>query len=186
MKRCSSLTIGMVAAGCLLAGASPATAQAPYYPPPAWDQTLQGSARFVLVLFQQLCVQAVCSQVARAVLDRETGLVWERQPSNESVGPWPNPLRECAQRIVGNRMGWRLPTADELSSLVDPSNLMTGLPPGHPFQIPTALTRWTSTEMNEDLVLVVEFSTPFAQDLFVLAGSKGGLFPVWCVRGGAK
>ena len=53
-----------------------------------------------------------------AVLDRETGLVWERTPSTQAV-QWPNARLLCAQKGVGGRGGWRLPAFDELSSLVD-------------------------------------------------------------------
>jgi len=39
-----------------------------------------------------------------AVLDQETGLVWERQPSNQNVA-WSNARLACAQKSVGGRGG---------------------------------------------------------------------------------
>ena len=55
-----------------------------------------------------------------AVLDRETGLVWERKPSTQNMA-WSNARLFCAQKAVGGRGGWRLPSFSELASLVDPS-----------------------------------------------------------------
>ncbi len=60
-----------------------------------------------------------------AVLDRETGLVWERSPDPNSR-TWYDAVRSCWLRQVGGRMGWHLPTVEELGSLVDP----TVPPPG--------------------------------------------------------
>src|SRR5690242_14422307 len=54
-----------------------------------------------------------------AVLDRETGLVWERTPSTQTL-QWPNARLLCAQK-GGGRDRWRLPAFNELSSLVDPA-----------------------------------------------------------------
>jgi len=55
-----------------------------------------------------------------AVLDRETGLVWEQSPS-PVAGGWPAARLTCTNRNVGNRAGWRLPSVAELSSLQDRS-----------------------------------------------------------------
>ena len=55
-----------------------------------------------------------------AVLDKETQLVWERKPSTTTY-LWQNARFVCAQKAVGWRGGWRLPSFYELSSLVDPS-----------------------------------------------------------------
>jgi hypothetical protein len=71
----------------------------------------------------------------KAVLDRETGLVWERQPSNQTFA-WPNARLHCAQKAVGERGGWRLPAFNELASLVDPAITDPAVPrvlAGHPF-----------------------------------------------------
>ena len=69
-----------------------------------------------------------------AVLDRETGLVWERSPMKQAL-LWPNARLVCAQKDIGGRGGWRLPAFNEnLTSLVDPAVAVSGVPrlPGGP------------------------------------------------------
>jgi hypothetical protein len=39
-----------------------------------------------------------------AVLDRETGLVWERTPNSQAV-QWSNARLLCAQKVVGGLVG---------------------------------------------------------------------------------
>ncbi|MGH7623318.1 MAG: DUF1566 domain-containing protein, partial [Gemmatimonadaceae bacterium] len=63
-----------------------------------------------------------------AVLDRETGLVWQRDPGPTAVG-WYSAVIGCLAATTGNRMGWRLPSLEELRSLMDG----TALPVGNPF-----------------------------------------------------
>jgi len=75
-----------------------------------WDKKLPDDARFtVLSDFNN-----------QAVRDNETGLVWERSPST-SQASWYDAVRACWLRQVGGRIGWHLPTIEDLSTLVDPS-----------------------------------------------------------------
>lgn len=74
--------------------------------PRAWSQKLPASARFQLVLDND------------AVLDKETGLVWEKSPDT-TTRHWANATIYAYQKTVGGRKGWRLPTVEELASLVD-------------------------------------------------------------------
>src|SRR5262245_25185010 len=108
------LTISMALAMCpLTAGADPLT---------TWDSVINGPTRFrVLVGFNNA-----------AVLDRETGLVWERSPDSVAR-TWVLAQRVCVQRTVGagHRLGWRLPTVQELLSLMDPTRNPPSLPAGH-------------------------------------------------------
>ena len=87
---------------------------------------------------------------SEAVLDRETGLVWERKPSTENMA-WSNARLFCAQKAVGGRGGWRLPSFSELASLVDPGITSSAprLPIGHPFIDVQPDTYWSATLFAE-------------------------------------
>src|SRR3954470_5539434 len=71
----------------------------PYYATPSWDQTLACTALATCPRF------IVLSNFNNdAVLDRETGLVWERHPSpNVAL----NNAYLCSTNVIGNRQGWR-------------------------------------------------------------------------------
>lgn len=139
--------------------------------PPAWSQTLPADERFVLVLG------------GAAVLDKETGLVWEQSPDDTANRIWRSAQSFCNIRTVGNRKGWRLPVLQELASLVDPSISFPGptLPVGHPFSNVQSSNYWSATTLAD--------STSFAWFVNLTAG---GVFDdlkdlshfVWCVRGG--
>ncbi|OGW51939.1 MAG: hypothetical protein A2Y81_08450 [Nitrospirae bacterium RBG_13_43_8] len=74
------------------------------------------------------------------VLDKETGLVWERDPSAKTsyeTLPLDWALLVCNQMewysSLGRPDGWRLPTLQELASLIDRTHYYPVLPSGHPF-----------------------------------------------------
>lgn len=97
-----------------------------------------------------------------AVLDRETGLIWQRTPSDTRIGANRDLCRGLA---VGSREGWRLPTMSELRSLIDSSQISPSLPAGHPFtNLHLALddVYWTSTQdlLNPSNFLLVGFAIP--------------------------
>src|SRR5687768_11610081 len=75
------------------------TANGPYYATPSWDQTLPTATRFVVL----------SNFGGNAVLDRETGLVWEKAPSTTPVD-WISARFQCSASTVGGRKGWRLPS----------------------------------------------------------------------------
>lgn len=126
MKARFLYVFGFVTVTLLAISAGPASANAvgPYYATPSWDQTLPAATRFV----------ALSNFASAAVLDRETGLIWERTPS-ATRQLWESAQVVCNTLVVGNRKGWRLPTLQELASLVDPTVATPGptLPAGHPF-----------------------------------------------------
>lgn len=133
--------------------------------PPSWSQKLPAAERFVLVLD------------GAAVLDRETGLVWEKAPDATSR-TWLAAVNYCTQKIVGNRGGWRLPTVDELASLVDYST--TALPrlsPGHPF---TGVTGdyWSANEYDA----TTAWRVPFYYGSLNSPQLKTSIYDAWCVR----
>src|SRR5580765_175136 len=108
-------TVGILSLVLMTAAAKTADAQTiPSNSNPSWDLQLR-------------CDQAQCPRFVvlskfddAAVLDRETGLVWERTPSPNQLD-WSNAQFQCNRLTVGNRKGWRLPTVQELASLLDPS-----------------------------------------------------------------
>lgn len=149
----------------------------------SWDAVLSSSGPVptdACVSFRFRCVMG-----GAAVLDEETGLVWERTPS-ASVIIGTNADHECLNaRFTGGRGGWRLPTAGELYSLYDDSipDGSVKLPAGHPFNAAGADRFWTSEVAlaASNLLVVVDFlAPPGSQSLSLDVNSS---IPVWCVRG---
>jgi hypothetical protein len=171
--------IGLALAFGLTASAAAQTvANGPYYATPSWDQTLPAAQRFiVLANFGQ-----------QAVLDRETGLVWERSPS-EIMSIQSDMRLFCIDKVVGGRKGWRLPSIPELTSLIDPATTNPSLPPGHPFlNIKPAGTfdiffSATVEAGNPDRVWAMSL-TPSPVGSHVATTFKASSFRAWCVRGG--
>jgi hypothetical protein len=88
------------------------SAAGPYYATPSWDQKLQCDTQATCPRFIVLT-----NWDSNAVLDRETGLVWQRSPV-QGTANWNNAHFQCNYvTTTGNRMGWRLPTIQELTSL---------------------------------------------------------------------
>jgi hypothetical protein len=138
--------------------------------PPSWSQKLPAAERFEVVLG------------GAAVLDKETGLVWEQSPST-STFPWHEAIGVCAFHEVGGRLGWHLPTIEELASLVD--RLGTGpvsLPDGHPFANVQAFLYWSATTDVADARYA--WSVRFEHGDVGNYSKAGNFFFAWCVRGG--
>ena len=155
------------------------TSNGPYYATPAWDQkldctTMATCPRFIVLL----------NWSSAAVLDRETGLVWEQSPS-ASTFTWDIAQIHCNSLNAGNRGGWRLPTIQELRSLVDgdPANTSSPrLPPGHPFSSNVQSSGyWSATSSASDAGLVWGVFFVFGN---VFTSSKSFTDFAWCVRGG--
>jgi hypothetical protein len=107
--------------------------------PPTWSQKLPAAQRFELVLDGE------------AVLDKETGLVWGKYSTTTPYN-WETTYNNCRMTNYGPRKGWRLPTVEELASLLE-LNLTTGfssLPSGHPFMDVQNGYYWSSTENLND------------------------------------
>ena len=156
-----------------------ASGAGPYYALPAWAQklactTAANCPRFIVLTDWN----------SEAVLDRETGLVWEKSPSTTDVR-WHIARVECARRMTGGRQGWRLPSFAELASLLDPSNRAPALPSGHPFigvQSGPLDVYWSATTSadNADSAWGVVFVGVGGVSTF----RKLEQFKMWCVRGG--
>jgi hypothetical protein len=176
MKQILLIVLGLIVVGMVAFTASPATAINGYglgYPPiPSWSQTLSAYSRFVVLINMNY----------EAVLDKETGLVWEKSPST-STFTWYDAQSHCNGLTTGGRLGWRLPTLQELASLVDPTHVNPPLPIGHPFSSVQTEFYWSAT--------TVDSSPSDAWDMNFYSGtvtkwskSDKYLMYVWCVRGG--
>jgi hypothetical protein len=179
MKRGLSHTLALIGLGLAMLAATATyaqtTANGPYYATPSWDQTLPASTRFiVLTNFNN-----------QAVLDRETGLVWERTPSLDTNT---FPLAEaflCNFKNIGGRSGWRVPSVWELLTLVDSTQTSPPLPAGHPFNLGSGQPLfWTNTPNNvgfgDEQVWIVAFATGTGFSSLTTAFEP---HRAWCVRG---
>jgi hypothetical protein len=165
---------GLLAAGC---GSADAPAQGVPADLPgvtrSRDKALPAAQRFVVL-------PAFTND---AVLDKETGLVWEKSPQATSAR-WSVARRTCIEKNVGGQKGWRLPFLQELASLVDASVAPPGpaLPPGHPFLAVQSAVYWSATRVEEDArgSWGVHFGLGGGATFINWAHSV----QVWCVRGG--
>lgn len=144
--------------------------------PASWHDLILLPTRFELVMN------------GAAVLDHETGLVWQKSPLNDTGGDWRTAVHFCYHLVVEDRKGWRLPVIEELSTLVDQSAAAAPyLPPAHPFSDVADLpgfSYWsiTNSAYDESNALTIEFSSGAMGELSKRSALSGGL--VWCVRGG--
>ena len=150
--------------------------------PPSWHQKLAAddgapgpnppagcnSSRFKCVLDDE------------AVLDLETGLVWDRSPDT-GTSAWYAAVANCTNREVGGRKGWRLPTAAELGTLVDATQAAPALPSGHPFINVQNAIYWTATTDagSTTRARAVAFNVGITYYVF----PKTTNYNWWCVRG---
>ena len=151
----------------------------------SWSTQLTADQRFVVLdAFN-----------GEAVLDRETQLVWERTVAPDAL-QWPDGQQACYLKTVGGRMGWRLPAIQELASLVDPNEIdpttpKPALPAGHPFEISTGLTLWSTTSKP---LGGTSAGTGLGTEAYALTVDSGAVGPAsksstaspiaaWCVRG---
>ncbi len=140
----------------------------------SWDTQINDSSRFL-----------VLSQFNNeAVLDKETGLVWEKSPTASSN--FRSSPVNCSWRLAGGRMGWRSPTIEELTSLIDPNKSSPALPQGHPFTTIQSAKYWSTTTRPDfaDRGLVADFSGGATGPDIVDSAFKTEQHYYWCVRGG--
>lgn len=165
---------GPISAGDLEPGSPPgSTMKTLDQIPPSWSQKLPASERFELVLDGE------------AVLDKETGLVWAKN-ANLAGGTktWVDAMNYCQNPPIGGRKGWRLPTVEELASLVDISQPEPPKVPPGVFDSVQSYHYWSSTTYEGDegdstLAWVVVMNTGL-----VGWGTKTSNAYVWPVRGG--
>ena len=150
--------------------------------PPAWSRSLSASDT------ADACNSSrfKCVMDGNAVLDSETGLVWERTPDDTTTRfAWSAAKSRCLAKTTGNRKGWRLPSIHELWSLAEiaAGDATPQIPAGHPFLSNLTGTHWSSsTNPANDEARAVDLQ------------ATGGMFEndavktteriTWCVRGG--
>ena len=140
-----------------------------------WRNRLPAAERFKPALETEDVGLEACA----AVLDQETGLVWEKTPDPE-LKTWEQACKHCYQKELAGRKGWRLPTIEELSSVVDTSRLSPSLPEGCPFTGVHAYFYWSATTDvdEEENAWYVVFAAGY-----IGKGSKESRSYAWCVRG---
>lgn len=176
---------GLIAVGLLASlvsltdKAQAASGNGPYYATPSWDQKLPAATRFVVLTDWN----------SEAVLDRNTGLVWEKSPDT-ATATWFSARFVCLNKNVGGQKGWRLPAIAELASLIDPSVASPGptLPPGHPFVNIQSANYWSATteaRSPSTAFYVIFRNGNVSNDLkdFELDVAFVS-YHAWCVRGG--
>jgi hypothetical protein len=136
---------------------------------PSWDTVNTKKSRFkVLKQFNQA-----------AVLDVETGLVWEQSPS-ATQGDWFAANNACNTKVVSDRLGWRLPTIQELTSLIDPNTTNPSLQADHPFSN-VAGPYWAATTLASDDAQA--WRVNFTTGNVGLNTKATATLSAWCVRG---
>jgi len=132
-----------------------------------------------------------------AVLDTETGLVWERSPitTKYAWNVYPSAHILCNTRFTGGRYGWKLPSIQELASLLDPTRFHPSLPAGHPFILSSDQANngefWSASSAETDSTSpnsawFVSFYPLVATDLVLYGvGDKTTPRYVWCARTGS-
>jgi hypothetical protein len=111
------------------------------------------------------------------VLDSSTRLVWEREPS-PFHGTWMEAGPYCAEKRIGGASGWRVPTVDELKSLIEPEQHDPALPRGHPFQNIKSAIYWTATPSERDDIVAWHVSFLSGE---AATDQKSQTRRVWCV-----
>ncbi len=171
------LTIGLgtsILIGGIDAGAQ-TTANGPYYAMPSWDQTMPAASRFVVL----------ANFNSEAVLDRETGLVWQQNPSSFTT-TWfaaQDTAAGCPAIVTGGRSGWRLPRLDELQTLT--TGVFTNLPAGHPFGANAQGTFWTSNSSvfsSSSATVAIVWAVGGGANAVAGGQPKSSAYRSWCVR----
>lgn len=131
-----------------------------------WDTNNPSASRFVTAF-------------PGAVLDKNTGLVWEQAPDATSR-TWGAATSHCVNRNVGGTWGWRLPSVVELKSVQDPT-LPAPFVPASVFTGVQSANYWSASTLADSPSNA--WVVPFINGN-VNTGIKTGSVQVWCVRGG--
>jgi hypothetical protein len=139
---------------------------------PSWGKSLSATGGCTSERF-------TCVFGDTAVLDHETGLVWQRNPVN-SGSTWTIAFFICDTLEYGGRQGWRLPSVQEQRSLLASG---ANLPPGHPFEgLLTDKSYWSGT--TEPSPGTFAYAVQFGNNTDSQLKTDNNY--VWCVRGGSS
>ncbi len=121
------------------------------------------------------------------ILDVLTGLTWHRKASfGKNISSWNEALAAVATYAKESNLPWRMPTINELESLVDASTHSPALPDEH-FFTDIQQSYWSSTTSS--------FETDWAYVLYMVKGAVGvgykknsdfSLWPVLSVDAGKQ
>ena len=132
----------------------------------------------------------ITNGVDAVVNDNLTGLEWVKEPhslsGNSGSTNWNSAVDFCNNLVYAGHSDWRLPSRNELLSLIDYGRVSPALPAGHPFVGVKGIyylesPHWSSTSFTR--------STDIAFTISLGAGNvyysyKTGNGYVWPVRGG--
>ncbi len=149
--------------------------------PDAWDKILTDD-RFELVMPTEV------NPDGEGVRDNETCLVWERYPditggdNQNGTRLWTDALTRCFTKKQGGRGGWRLPTIEELHSLVDDTQADPSIPAALKALTSNVQTKdyWTSTTSD---INSTAWGVDFDSGIAFTSTKTLNFFRVWCVRG---
>ena len=163
---------GLIGAGDLEPSAAPGpTMRTLDEIPPTWSRILPAAERFELVMGDE------------AVLDKETGLVWAQNANlYNGTRDWQQAINYCRNLSIADRKGWRLPTVEELSSLIETGHGNPAIPYGHPFSNVVGSMYWSSTTNEGGSTLAAAVLT--VDGRMVYYNKTGNYYYVWPVRGG--
>lgn len=114
-----------------------------------------------------------------AVKDNSTGLIWEQEPDREH-DVWGASVARCATKEVGGLKGWRAPSVEELTTLIDASQHDPALPAGHPFSNIKSEIYWTATPHPTDDMVAWQISFFSGEPV---TDQKSGTRRLWCLLG---
>ncbi len=126
-----------------------------------------------------------------AVLDKESQVVWELTPDN-TANTWFGARNTCVKKELGGKAGWRLPTIQELASLIDSTQNNPAIKSGNPFLNVSTDPYWSGTKASlsgsSDNAWTLDFEASasggatFATSGAITLSSTSATKSTWCVR----